>query len=253
MCLIAVGWRASPRFPLVLAANRDEFHDRPSAPANWWPGPTRVLGGVDLRAGGSWLAVDAGGRLAAVTNRRDMQHTPLNPRSRGNLVRDFLAQNKDTAAFLDELMGGAATYAPFNLLVADTGRLAYYGSGDSGWRDLKPGIYGVSNAPLDTAWPKVEKLKHALNEAIQSADPTAALFQALADNTPADDALLPDTGVGIDVERRLSAPFIRSPDYGTRCSTVVVHNAHGAVRFAERRFDAAGTHVGGSEFSFELV
>jgi uncharacterized protein with NRDE domain len=251
--LIAVAWRATASFPLVLAANRDEFHDRPSAPANWWPHAADVLGGVDLRAGGSWLAVDKAGRLAAVTNIRGSHPVSDDARSRGHLVSEFLIQPKDPSGYIDELQAAGNAYAPFNLLIADSRRLAYYSNENAKRNNLPPGLYGLSNASLDTPWPKVNMLKDALSLAIREPDPVPLLFQALADNQPAPDHLLPETGVELAWERRLSAPFILSRDYGTRCSTVVVQQANGDVRFAERRFDMAGNQVGGSEFNFSLA
>ena len=253
MCLLAIAWRTSAQFPLVLAGNRDEFHDRPSAPANWWPDPASVLGGLDLRAGGSWLAVDQAGRLAAVTNVRRPGGGSAELRSRGHLVREFLTRRLDTAAYLDHLRPTAASYGPLNLVVSDSRRLAFFSNQDGEQRDLSPGVYGLSNATLDTPWPKVERIKDVLRDALQQEDPAPLLFAALADDAPAPDPALPDTGVGIELERRLSAPFIRGADYGTRCSTVVVQTADGAMRFAERRFDAQGHPVGGSEFGFQLV
>ncbi len=255
MCLLAIAWRTSAKFPLVLATNRDEFHDRPSAPADWWAEPASILGGLDLRAGGSWLAVDQAGRLAVVTNVRRPGGGSTALRSRGHLVREFLTKRMDTAAYLDHLRPTAASYGPLNLLVSDNRRLAFFsnqgGEGES--RDLPPGVYGLSNASLDTPWPKVERIKGVLRDALEKDDPAPSLFAALADDAPAADSALPDTGVGIELERRLSAPFIRGADYGTRCSTVVIQTADGAMRFEERRFDAQGHPVGGSEFGFQLV
>ena len=252
MCLMAVAWRSSPQFPLVLAANRDEFYDRPSAPANWWPDSQHVLGGLDLRAGGSWLAVDKSGRLAAVTNVRGDAANPGELLSRGHIVRDFLAAELNTAAYLAQLAPRASRYGPFNLIIGDGQSLQYFSNSGAAGSDLAPGVYGLSNAALDTPWPKVTKLKRALKQSIKELDPAPGLFEVLADRSVAADQQLPDTGVGIELERRLSAPFIGTGDYGTRCSTVIVQGSDGSVRFAERRFDAAGEQVGGSEFSFQL-
>jgi uncharacterized protein with NRDE domain len=253
MCLVVCAWRATKHFPVILAANRDEFHDRPSAPANWWPHAPDVLGGLDLRAGGSWLAVDRRGRLATVTNVRGDHMAPPEARSRGHLVRDFLVHGQQARGYLEQLRQQAHAYAPFNLLVADGQRLAYCASTTAEPIELEPGIYGLSNAALDTPWPKVQKLKRALTHAVQQADPVPHLFQALKDGEPAEDDQLPDTGIELEWERRLSAPFIRSPRYGTRCSTVVLLRADGELRLSEQRFDTDGNRTGGSEFSFQLA
>ena len=229
MCLVACAWRAAKEFPFILAANRDEFHDRPSAPANWWPHAPDVLGGLDLRAGGSWLAIDRSGRLATVTNIRGDHGKARDARSRGHLVRDYLTQGQHTDTYMEQLRSEAPTYAPFNLLLADNHSLTYYATAAVTPIELEPGVYGLSNAALDTPWPKVKKLKDALSQALNQADPTPHLFQALMDSEPAGDDQLPDTGIEIEWERRLSAPFIRAERYGTGHPGIVALRAKGAA------------------------
>lgn len=233
MCLVALALEAHGRFPLVLASNRDEFFDRPAAALDWWTpeaGRTPILAGRDLRGGGTWLGLSAGGRLALVTNVRNPADNDAAAPSRGEIVPTWL---QDDGANVDALCTRLATrgYNGVNLLAAAPGP-------DGGWlwasnrapapRRLGAGLHGLSNAGLDTPWPKVERLKAALHEALArapSAEALAAdLFDALADPSAAPDERLPRTGVPLEWERWLSPVFIRTPDgrYGTRCSTLVI-------------------------------
>jgi len=248
MCLIGLTWRAQPRRELVLAANRDEFHDRPSAPAAFWDDAPHVFGGRDLRSGGSWLAVSARGRLAAVTNvRRMIPPIPQAP-TRGALVADFVRGDASAAAFAQSLHAHADRYSGFNLLLFDGAELLYVDNHPAfEMARVAPGVHVVSNDQLDTPWPKSLRLKAVLE---RTAEP-AALFEALADRRPAPDAELPDTGVGPQLERMLSPPFIVSPGYGTRCSTHV-RVGDGAIEFEERRFDAAGRQTGVTRERLEI-
>lgn len=240
MCLIGIAFRGGPAPHLVLAANRDEFHERPSAPAGPWADAPDVFGGRDLRSGGSWLAVSSRGRVAAVTNVRRM--VPPNPDAptRGALVADFVRGNASAADFARGLQAVAERYAGFNLLLFDGRELLYVDNHPS--FEVAPvaaGVHVVSNDQLDTPWPKSRRLQAVLHRTTRR-DP---LFEALADRRPASDAELPDTGVGLELERMLSPPFIVSPGYGTRCSTFV-RLALGAIEFEERRFDAFGHQIG---------
>jgi uncharacterized protein with NRDE domain len=240
MCLIGIAYRLDPQPELVLAANRDEFHERPSAPAGPWDDAPDVFGGRDLKSGGSWLAVSARGRLAAVTNVRRM--VPPNPRAptRGALVADFVRGHQDAAQFAQGLRPVADEYAGFNLLLYDGMELLYVDNHPQfEVAPVVPGVHVVSNDQLDTPWPKALRLQHVLARTTQR----EPLFEALADRRPAPDAELPDTGVGRELERMLSPPFIVSPGYGTRCSTFV-RIALGAIEFEERRFDAFGLPLG---------
>lgn len=243
MCLIGLQWQ-SHGHRLRIAANRDEFHARQTAAADWWPsssaGNRRIFGGRDLQAGGGWLACTPDGRVAAVTNVRGAA-TPPQLRSRGGLVADFLTSDLAPAAFLGGLAPHADAYAGFNLIVSD-GSTCCYASNTPDWhsRALEAGIHVVSNADLDTPWPKTERLRTVLEA---DAD-EESLFQALADDQPAHDDELPDTGVGPEMERFLSPPFIRGQTYGTRASTVLSVQADGAILFEERCFAADGVPAG---------
>lgn len=251
MCLIAFAWRGHPRYELALIANRDEFHGRPAAAAGFDPEAVDVYGGRDLVAGGGWLLASTRGRMAAVTNVRVPALAPA-PRSRGALVREFARGGQSASDYATGLRAEAAGYAPFNLLVWDGGSLQFASNHpDFAVRTVLPGRHAMSNGPLDALWPKssraVQGLSAWLDEAASlAAEPDPApLFAALADRTPAPDAALPETGVGLAQERFLSSPFILSPEYGTRCSTVLLVEA-GRIVFAERRFDPDGTVAGES-------
>ena len=242
MCLIAIAWRAHSDYELIVAANRDEFHDRPAAPAAFWNDAPGVFGGRDLKQGGGWLALHESGRLAAVTNVRRM--VPPDPKapSRGALVARFLGSNKTADAYSRGLNGNAENYAGFNLLLHDGHHLSYCTNSESyRCESLDPGIHIVSNASLDTPWPKAQRLRRALQAFInQRVASRKLLFTALGDCEQAADSKLPDTGVGLELERFLSPPFIRGDRYGTRASTVVTIARDGRAEFIERRFAAKG-------------
>lgn len=245
MCLIAFALNAHPRYRLIVAANRDEFHHRPTEAAHWWPDAPGLFGGRDLQQGGTWMACTRAGRWAAVTNVRRM--VPPNPAapSRGALVADYLRGTHAPAAAAERLLPEAPRYAGFNLLLGDGSRCAYLGSeAQPPTRELADGLHAVSNASLDTPWPKLLRLRQALAGWCASANTRHdALFEALADETPVADNELPDTGVGLAHERFLATPFIRSPTYGTRASTLLTIGDDGIV-FHERRFGANGVALG---------
>ncbi|MBS1188773.1 MAG: hypothetical protein H6R10_565 [Rhodocyclaceae bacterium] len=237
MCLIVIGWQAHPGFPLVVAANRDEFYARPTAPAGRWPENPHVLGGRDLEAGGTWLGATEGGRFAAVTNVRE-PGTPKGRRSRGELTRDFLLGSKAAQDYVEGIDG--SDYSGFNLLVSDGAGLWYASNRDSRPRRLPPGIYGLSNHLLDTPWPKLVAARQRFSSALAELPATDRLFAILADDEVVADEYLPQTGVSLEWERRLSAIFVRSPAYGTRASTVLVQEGGGAISLEERSFGPNG-------------
>jgi len=251
MCLIAFAWNAHPRWRLLLAGNRDEYHARPSAPlARWDDAP--VIAGRDLEAGGTWLGVRPGGRCATVTNVRD----PRDPQaglSRGWLVTDFLRGEADAIAHAQALREVAAQYRPFNLLTFDAHDAFYLGNRPGPRAQaVTPGLHGLSNADFNTPWPKTRLLMSRLQAWLEQGDVEdfAPLFAALADERPALDGELPDTGIGLERERWLSSAFIRGADYGTRASTVVAieHTGHG--RIVERRFGPNGRPDGQVEMAW---
>jgi uncharacterized protein with NRDE domain len=255
MCLILFAFQAHPRFPLVLAANRDEFYERPSAAAAFWPDAPDILGGRDLKDGGTWLGVTRTGRVAALTNYRDPGAVRLDPPSRGWLVRNYLAGTEAPDAYLERIAPRAGDYNPFSLLVGDASRLSYLSS-RAGVLSLAPGIYGLSNHLLDTPWPKVERGKCGLAAALVLEDDrerlTETLFALLADGEKPPRELLPDTGVGAEWELILSSLFIASPVYGTRSSTVLLVDDRGEVSFAERVFDGGAAPCATCRFRFPV-
>jgi uncharacterized protein with NRDE domain len=257
MCLILIAHRADPRYRLVVAANRDEFFRRPTAPAGYWPDAPHVLGGRDLEKGGTWMAVATDGRWAAVTNFRDGTSPEPGSRSRGELVAGYLRGSARGQAYVASTKHGADEYHGFNLLAGDGIDVHYVSNKDDGPIMLAPGVYGLSNHLLDSSWPKVERGKKALREALaDTAKPDGlieTMLAALADRSTAEDGALPSTGIGKDWEKRLSAAFIRAPGYGTRASTVLLMDHEGEVHFRERSFDENGKWTEDRRFRFALA
>ena len=248
MCLLLFAWRPDTTHRLVLAGNRDEFHERPAAPADWWG--NGAVGGKDLRAGGSWLAAHRSGRFAVVTNFRESIEEGRGPRSRGELVTGFLESDLSPEEFAREVARRGRDYAGFNLLLGSPAELAYLSNRGRGPELLEPGVYGLSNHLLDTPWPKLERTRARFAALLRERAPTGALLEMLADRAPAADGGLPDTGIGPEWERLLSSPFIVSLHYGTRCSTILKLLEDGEMQFIECRFDATGDNAGQSEFRF---
>lgn len=242
MCLIVFAWRPGHAQPLIVAANRDEFYARPSLPLAQWPQAAHVYAGRDLEAGGTWLGVGAHGRFAALTNIRD----PLQPpaaRSRGELVAQFLNGETPIEDYLSDVIGRSAEYAGFNLLIGNANELWHFNARETAAVRLEPGIYGLSNAGLNTPWPKVLKAKAALSEVLDDPQPQA-LLALLSDPQIAPLAELPDTGVGQATETLLSSVFIKSQAYGTRASTALIVQANGMRHMVERSFGPYGGHLG---------
>jgi uncharacterized protein with NRDE domain len=250
VCLLLFAWRPDTTHRLVLAGNRDEFHERPAAPADWWG--NGAVGGKDLRAGGSWLAAHRSGRFAVVTNFRESIEEGRGPRSRGELVTGFLESDLSPEEFAREVARRGRDYAGFNLLLGSPAELAYLSNRGRGPELLEPGVYGLSNHLLDTPWPKLERTRTRFTALLAAGAPTEQLLAMLADREPAAAGELPDTGIGPEWERLLSAPFIVSPRYGTRCSTILKLLEDRNMQFTERRFDAAGNHAGQSDFHFAI-
>lgn len=257
MCLILFAHDCHPRYRLVLAANRDEFHERPAAATEFWKDAPRVLAGRDLTAGGTWMGVTRQGRLAAVTNFRDPASIRADAPSRGALVTDFLTGSQDSRSYLDAVQAVGSHYNGFNLLVWDGHGLFWYSNRGPGIQKVAPGIHGISNALLDTDWPKVERGMNRMKRWIESdlrPDPEEG-FSLLGDRTPASDHRLPNTGVGLAWERMLSSIFIVSPVYGTRASTLVMVDREGGVEMIERSFGPDGDPAGPNatrQYSFTI-
>jgi uncharacterized protein with NRDE domain len=251
MCLVLVVWRVHPLYSCLVAANRDEFHARPAAQAGWWPHRPQILAGRDLEAGGTWLGLTRSGRFAALTNYRDPEQRRAKAPSRGTLVTSMLESGAGVAESLEYLRGVGADYNGFNLIFSDGERLGIYESMLGRGRELGPGIYGLSNHLLDTPWPKVQNAKGRLTAALEETGPDP-LLSLLRDDRPAPDAQLPRTGVSLEWERLLSSAFVRAPDYGTRCSTIIRIEAHGRAYFDEWSWNSVGADAGRISLQFEL-
>jgi len=254
MCLAVLALRSIPGVPVLVAANRDEFHARPTAPAARWPGEPAIHSGRDLRAGGTWMGATQDNRFALVTNYREPGRNRADAPSRGALVEGWLRSTDTAGEYLARLHAEGERYNGFNLIVGDAGRAWYYGNRGGAPRELPAGIHGLSNHLLDTPWPKLVRVRQAFGRLIAQAGPglpaTRALHAMLHDRTPAADAELPRTGLSLERERMLGSPFIVSPDYGTRASTVLALHAEGGGELHERRYDPQGLAVGDSDLSW---
>ncbi len=249
MCLIALNFGQHPDLPLILAANRDEFHRRPSQDAHWWPDKPDVVGGRDLQAGGTWLALHRNGRFATVTNYRDARAPEPGHLSRGHLVIGFLDSDLSPAEYLGTVEEGR--YAGFNLLVGTRHQVAYLSNREDGTRSLAPGTYGLSNALLDGPWHKVERSKERLASLVaRGAVTETELMRLMNDRNKAPAAAVETDHLDFRTAHAITAPFIVMPDYGTRCTTIVLADNDGNWRFTERRFDPTGRRTGEATFTF---
>lgn len=250
MCLVLLALDAHPDYPLVLAANRDEFYERPTAPATFWNDAPGVLAGRDLLAGGTWLGIDRRGRIAAVTNYRQGTREAAAPRSRGHLVSEYLTGDGDGRAHVERVAREAGLYNGFNLICGDPRALHYFSNREGHARALEPGVYGLSNHLLDSPWPKVTAGRSGLSALLSTTgdELVSRLFELLSDRRQHADELLPRTGVSPEWERLLSSAFIASPEYGTRSSTVVLIGRDGGVTFVERSFGPGGVASGEAGF-----
>lgn len=252
MCLILLAHRVHPEFPLIVAANRDEFHGRAAAAADFWQDAPEVLAGRDLEAGGTWLGVSRSGRFAAVTNFSEEAVDPPPPRSRGTLVSDFLAGSMAPEPYLQGIARHGAAYKGFNLLLSDGDELWYYSNRLPRPERLEAGTYGLSNHLLDTAWPRVRRGKSALAvfEEAERQPNVEALLALLADETAPTAEEIAASGLDEQHIARMTPCFIRGPVYGTRASTVVLTHRSGEVAFSEVGFAAEGRRMTRKDFSF---
>ncbi len=257
MCLILMAHRADPRYPLIVAANRDEFFHRPAAPADYWSDAPHVLAGRDLEKSGTWMGVTKDGRWAAVTNFRDGTSAQPGTRSRGGLVAGYLRHSGSAQDHVTAVESEASEYPGFNMLVGDRAGVHYLSNREPGSMMLAAGIYGLSNHLLDSPWPKVESGKRVLREALVEATKPDKLIEkllaALADRTMADDSTLPSTGISEDWEKVLSAAFIGAHGYGTRASTVLLMDPDGEVHFRERTFGEQGELIEDRRYQFSFA
>lgn len=252
MCLIVFAWRAHPDFPLVVAANRDEFHARPTAAARFWDDRPEILAGRDLEGLGTWLGVTRGGKFAAVTNYRDAAPAPPEAASRGVLASRYLESSDAPGEFAADVEDDGTAYRGFNFLAGDRAELWWVSNRGGQARRIDPGVHGLSNHLIDTPWPKVTQGKQRLGQVLELAPAVEPLLELLADTTEAAECDLPDTGVGAQRERLLSAARIVSPAYGTRSSSAVLVGADGKVRFAERSYGPDGAELDTLRYEFAL-
>ena len=239
MCILVFDWQPDTEQPLLLLANRDEFHARPSAALAQWTDQPSIHAGRDLEAGGSWLGVAPGRRFAALTNIRKME--PAGPRSRGDLVSNFLAGSLTPAEYMQQLAPELGEYSGFNLLAGDAHELWFLNSGTQQPQRLAAGIYALCNASLDTPWPKLVRLRSLFSQMERTDD--QALFALMRDSWRPDDSMLPETGVGLAVERQLSSIFITGEDYGTRATSLLRMDRE-QISLAEQSFAAGGIETG---------
>lgn len=246
MCLILFSYKLHADYQLILAANRDEFYNRPTASLNYWSGHPDVLAGRDLKGNGTWLGITRSGRLAAITNYREPAAHMENAPSRGILIRDFLTGDASPEHYLKAVSKKGKAYNGFNLIAGDPSGLYYYSNRATRVRRLQPGLYGISNHLIDTAWPKIQRGKGLLKRQLNGREKIdiEKIWELLADRSLPADKALPDTGVGLQWERILAPLFISSPDYGTRSSSIVLMENSGQITFMERTYfntsDAAG-------------
>ena len=249
MCIALIANESHAVYRLIIAANRDEFHARPTQPAHWWP--EDLVAGKDLVAGGTWFGIHRSGRMSILTNFRDGKPRDPTARSRGELVVTALVNPRSPQRVLSEVLSSSEHYQGFTLIAGKPGDLYYTSNRNWMVKAVPTGVSGLSNNFLDTPWPKVERAKQRLRDAL--ADPLLepdALFDLLHDATPAADHELPDTGIGIELERLLSSPFIIGGNYGTRSSSLLLIDRMGGVEFIVRSFDAKGEATGEARFTF---
>lgn len=253
MCLIFISVNNHPNYKLVVAGNRDEFYQRKTAAADFWSDHPEVLGGRDLEAGGTWMGITRQGKLSMVTNYRDLKNLKQHAPSRGHLVSDFLLNGHNPADYLATVSKDGNAYNGFNLVVGFPDALHYYSNYKNGIEKLQDGLHGLSNHLLNTPWPKVERGKKKMQQVLQSKvlEPKV-LFELLYDDERAADDKLPDTGVGLERERALSSMFIKSPGYGSRCSTVILVDHSDSVLFTERVYDLQTFDYSENTFEFKI-
>ncbi len=237
MCLITFAYKKHKNYKLIIVANRDEFYQRPTATATFWEDEPSILAGRDLRGNGTWMGFNKNGRFAALTNYRDGFNEQKNAPSRGHLVTSFLLSQNNSLEHLQQLTDSAALYNGYNLLTFDGEQLGYYSNQIKSPTILENGIYGLSNSTLDVGWPKVKKAVSGLESLLQQDDfSVEEAFKMMQNKATAADKDLPNTNIPMQWERLLSAMYIESPDYGTRCSTVFLLDYDGNYHFEERSY-----------------
>src|SRR5690349_21104683 len=253
MCLIFISFQHHKEFPLIVAANRDEFYARKTAAAEFWNDHPNILAGRDLEAGGTWMGVTKSGRISMLTNYRDLRNLKTGAPSRGHLVSRFLETDEGPFDYMQGVEKKASAYNGFNLIVGDANELCYFSNYGNAIQRLAPGFYGLSNHLLDSPWPKVLRGKKKIAPLIEKPNIRPVdLMDALFDDVLALDNDLPDTGIGLERERALSSMFIKAGNYGSRCTTVVLIDKGGNLTFAERVYDTITFNYELKEFHFKI-
>jgi len=253
MCLIVFAYKSHPKYKFIFAANRDEFYDRPTEQADYWKDNPELLAGKDLQAGGTWMGITKKGRFAAVTNYRDLKNIKEDAPSRGMLTLDFVNDNISAEKYYENIKPSLQDYNGFNLILGSVDELFYFSTHINGIKKLEPGIYGLSNATLNTDWPKVKKSKDVLSVLLKNDEIHPwELLSILNDTRQAKEENLPDTGVGMEWEKILSSIFIQSPKYGTRCSTALVVDIDNNFRLAEKTFFGSQGAFSNKDFNFTI-
>lgn len=253
MCLLLISYEMHQEYPLIVAANRDEFYHRPTEKAHFWEEYPFLLAGRDAEAGGTWLGINKSGRFAAITNYRDMHSIKEKAPSRGSLTLNFLTSKLSPLKYGYALEERADEYNGYNLLFSDLDTFYYFSNKTKELRQLSAGVYGLSNHLLDTPWPKVVKSKEAFIKATENEKISIdELFEILSDDREAPDDQLPETGLGIELERAVSPVFIKSDTYGTRSSTILMINNANEVLFVEKSLNTVSRKWEESKFNFRL-
>ncbi|MDR3628539.1 MAG: NRDE family protein [Ignavibacteriaceae bacterium] len=253
MCLLLIAYNNHPLYKVIIAANRDEFYNRPAEPAKFWDDKPFLLGGKDLQAGGTWLGITKQGRFAAITNYRSQKDTITVRPTRGKIVTDFLVSKETPVNFANRLILSSEKYNGYNLIFMDYETAYYFSNKTKSALNLQPGTYALSNHLLDTPWPKVEKSKKSFSNIIKNENILAEdLFGILSDTSTPPDELLPDTGIGLEIERAVSPIFVSTPFYGTRSSTVILIDKQNNVTFVEKSLKDNNEGWNNSEFHFVI-
>lgn len=254
MCLLLISYKVYPNYKIIIAANRDEFYDRPAEAANYWKENPSILAGKDLKAGGTWLGITKEGRFAAITNYRNMKINNENAPSRGKLIIDFLSNKTSIEDYSNKLKESSRRYNGYNLVFGDKENLFYFSNATEKLIKLTPGIYGLSNHLLDTPWPKVEKSKNSFKEKINNKDVGINdLFDILSDKTAPPDEFLPNTELNIEIERAVSPIFVETPFYGTRSSTVILWDNNDKIIFVEKFLNPSNKKWTTNSFRFKII
>lgn len=254
MCLIVFSFKQHSKYPIILAANRDEFYERPTRPARFWAQEPHILAGRDEKMGGTWLGVTKQGNFAALTNYRDLTNIKESAPSRGEIVKNYLADNAHPHKYVEMLKRSAEDFNGFNLITGSPDQLFHYSNETDAITKIEPGLHGISNAVLNTPWPKVETAKSEFRDAItgEEIDHTR-IFKMLINSKSYPENQLPNTGLSKEMEKMVSPIFIKSKDYGTRCSTLLTIRHDGEVTFIEKTYTPkAGTVTSEARFDFKI-